>query len=143
MLENGIIEPSCNAWASPCVLVDKPDGLIRFCTDYRNVNRVTATDAYPVPRMDDCIDMIGNAKFITKCDLLKRYCAVPLSEKTKVISTFVTPDGSFTLLCYAFWTKEFSSDLRENDGSMPKSHKRRGYLCGGHTATYRKNTCPR
>ena len=60
MLENRIIERSCSAWASPGVLVDKPDRTVRFCTDYQEVNQVT-TDTYPIPRMDDCIDRIRNA----------------------------------------------------------------------------------
>ena len=95
MLDNGIIEPSNSNWASPCVLVPKPDGSYRFCTDFRKVNTVTKTDSYPIPRMDDCIDKIGKAKYITKCDLLKGYWCVPLSERAKEISAFVTPDGLY------------------------------------------------
>ena len=62
MLQNDIIEPSCSPWSSPCILVPKPDGSYRFCTDYRKVNSVTKTDSYPMPRIDDCIDRIGQAK---------------------------------------------------------------------------------
>ena len=73
MLDKDIIEPSQNSWASPCVLVLKPDGSIRYCTNYRKVNVLSKTDSFPIPRMKDCIDWIGNAKYITKCDLLKGY----------------------------------------------------------------------
>ena len=52
MLDNGITEPSCSDWSSPCVLVSKPDKSY-FCTDFRKVNRVTKTDSYPIPRIDD------------------------------------------------------------------------------------------
>lgn len=72
MLENGIIERSQSSWSSPCVLVDKPDGSVRFYTDYRKVNSVTKTDSYPIPRMD-CIDKVGKATYIMKLDLLKGY----------------------------------------------------------------------
>ena len=58
MLDNGTIEPS----QSECVLVDKPDGSTRFCTDYRRVNAVTKTDSYRIPRIEDCIDRIGKAQ---------------------------------------------------------------------------------
>ncbi|XP_037803946.1 uncharacterized protein LOC119598371 [Penaeus monodon] len=61
MLENGIIEPSVSAWSSPCILVPKADGGIRFCTDFRKVNTLTSDDSYPIPRIDDCIDQVGKA----------------------------------------------------------------------------------
>ena len=68
MLDKDIIEPSQSSWASPCILVPKPNGSIRYCTDYRKVNILNKTDSFPIPRMEDCIDRIGNAKYITKCD---------------------------------------------------------------------------
>ncbi|XP_072171900.1 uncharacterized protein [Diadema setosum] len=95
MLDDDIIEPSNSAWSSPIVMVPKPDGSNRFCIDYRKVNKVTKTDSYPLPRLEDCIDQIGNAKFVTKIDLLKGYWQVPLSDEAREISAFVTPDGLF------------------------------------------------
>ena len=49
----------------------KTDGTFWMCTDYKKVNSVTKTDSFPVPRMNDCIDNIGQAKYVTKFDLLK------------------------------------------------------------------------
>lgn len=63
MLENGIAEPSSSSWASPCLLVPKADGTLRFCSDFRKVNAVTKPDSFPLPRVDDCIDQVGSAKF--------------------------------------------------------------------------------
>ena len=105
MLEKDIIEPSQSSWASPCVLVPKPDGSIRYCTDYRKVNVLSKTDSFPIPRMEDCIDRIGNAKYITKCDLLKGYWCVPLTERAKEISAFVTPDGLYQYKVMPFGMK--------------------------------------
>ena len=93
LLENNLIEPSNSSWSSPCILVPKPDGSYRMCTDYRKVNSVTKTDTFPILRMDDCIDKLGKAKYVTKFDLLKGFWRVPLTDRAKEISAFVTPDG--------------------------------------------------
>lgn len=95
LLQHGLAETSNSEWASPCVLVPKPDGTFRLCTDYRKVNQFTRADCYPLPRIEDVIDSVGNAAYVTKLDLLKGYYQVPLSEEAKKISAFVTPDGLY------------------------------------------------
>ena len=112
MLENDIIEPSNSAWSSPCVLVPKHDGSYRFCTDFRKVNAVTKTDSYPIPRIDDCIDKLGQSKFVTKFDLLKGYWQVPLTERAKDISTFVTPFGIYRYKVMPFGMKNSASTFQ-------------------------------
>ena len=64
-----------------------------MCTDNRKVNSVAKTDSFPVPRMDDCINNIGQAKYVTKFDLLKGFWQIPLTDRAKEISAFVTSDG--------------------------------------------------
>lgn len=59
----------------------KPDGSPRFITDYRKVNAVTATDLYLLPRMEDCVDTIGTARYVSNLDLLKEYWQVPLTSR--------------------------------------------------------------
>ncbi|KAI2646195.1 Transposon Ty3-I Gag-Pol polyprotein [Labeo rohita] len=102
LLENGFAVPSSSPWSSPCVLVPKADGSFRFCTDFRKVNSVTVPDAFPLPRIDDCIDSLGTAKYITKLDLLKGYWQVPLTERASEISAFVTPDSFLQYTRMAF-----------------------------------------
>lgn len=92
LLQNGLAVPSSSSWSSPCLLVPKPDNTVRFCTDFRKVNEVTKTDSYPLPRMEDCVDRVGSAQFVTKLDMLKGYWQVPLSSRASEISAFVTPD---------------------------------------------------
>ena len=95
MLNYGLITHSKSPWSSPVVLVKKEDGQPRLCFDYRKVNSVTKHDSFPMPRIEDCIDRIGNAKFITKLDLLKGYWQVALSPRAQEISAFVTSDGLY------------------------------------------------
>ena len=93
MLQNGIIEQSQSQWSSPCILVPKLDGSYQFCTDFWQINAVTKSDSYTIPCVDNCIDQIGHARYVSKLDLLKGYWQVPLTERAKEISAFVTPDG--------------------------------------------------
>ena len=73
MEERGIIEPSHSEWSSSIVVAVKKDGNIRLCVDYRRLNGATPMDAYPMPRIDELIDRLGKAEFITTLDLAKGY----------------------------------------------------------------------
>ncbi|KAJ8046227.1 hypothetical protein HOLleu_04840 [Holothuria leucospilota] len=82
MLDNDLISPSQSPWASPILLVPKEDGSKRLCIDCRKV-KVTMTDSHPIPRLDDCIDRIGNSDFVSKYHLLKGYWQVPLTQRAR------------------------------------------------------------
>ena len=105
MLQNGIVKPSQSQWSSQCVLVPKADGSYRSCTDFRRVNAVIKSDSYPLPRIDDCIDSIGHAQYVTKFDLLKGYWQVPLILHAREILAFVTPDGLYEYTVMPFGMK--------------------------------------
>ncbi|CAM5162400.1 unnamed protein product [Natator depressus] len=90
MLQMGVIRPSGSAWASPVILVPKPDGEICFCVDYHKLNAVTRPDNYPMPRTDELLEKLGWAQFISTLDLTKGYWQVPLDESAKERSAFTT-----------------------------------------------------
>lgn len=71
----------------------KADRSLSFCIDFRKVNSVTVPAAFPLPHIEDCIDNLGTAQYITKLDLLKTYWQVPLTERASEISAFVSPDS--------------------------------------------------
>ncbi len=84
------------------MLVTKGDGSARFCTDYRKINALTVPDCFPLPRMEDCVDTLGPARFVSKLDLLKGYWQVPLTSRASDISAFVTPDDFMQYCVMAF-----------------------------------------
>ncbi|KAL2094915.1 hypothetical protein ACEWY4_009634 [Coilia grayii] len=102
LLKNRLAEQSFSSWASPCILVNKPDGTHRFCTDYRKLNNVTKPDSFPLPRIEDCVDQVGSAKFVSKFDLLKGYWQVPLTDRAREVSAFITPSGLYAYKVMSF-----------------------------------------
>ena len=95
MLELGVIEESHSPWSSPIVIVPKPDGTLRFCNDFRKLNEVSLFDAYPMLRVDELIERLGPACFISTCDRTKGYWQVPLMPRARPKTAFSTPDGLF------------------------------------------------
>lgn len=81
--------------------IDVGDCLL-FCTDFCKVNNMTKPDSYPLPRMDDCIDKVGNVSYVTKLDLLKGYFHIPLTDHAKEISAFFMPDDFLQYTVMAF-----------------------------------------
>ena len=95
MLTGGQIEPSDSPWLSPVVLVTKKDGGTRFCVDYRRLNDVTVKDAYPLPRIDDTLDMLAGKQWFSTLDLASGYWQVSLSQEARVKTAFATHSGLF------------------------------------------------
>uniref|UniRef100_A0A669D934 Gypsy retrotransposon integrase-like protein 1 n=1 Tax=Oreochromis niloticus TaxID=8128 RepID=A0A669D934_ORENI len=103
MLAAGIIEPSHSEWCSPVVLVPKKDDpKLRFCVNFSKLNSVSAFDPYPMPRVDELIDRLGNGKFLTTLDLCKGYWQVPLTDSSKDLTTFRVPSGLFRFTVMPF-----------------------------------------
>ena len=105
MLAQKIIEPSTREWAAPIVLVRK-DGSLRLCVDYWRLNSASLTDAYPMPRIDDMINQLGKAKFITTLDFTQDYWQVPMANddlhKTALLGLYQFTKMSFRLQAATF-----------------------------------------
>ena len=86
LLAAGIIRPSLSPWSSPIIPVRKKDGSVRLCVDFRRINAVSVPDPYLMPRVDEIIDRLGKAQYLSKLDLNKGFHQVPVNpsdiEKT-------------------------------------------------------------
>ena len=95
MLEKDIIEPSTSEWVSEPHLVRKEDGSFRFCIDFRQLNKVTKHDRYPLPRIDDLLDQLGHSRYFTSLDLASGYWQIPLHKEDKHKTTFRRQHGLY------------------------------------------------
>ena len=93
MEQRGIVQPSSSPWASPVVLVPKKDGKLRFCVDYRRLNAATKKDVYPLPRIEDILDTLGQTRYFTTLDLTAGYWQIPLDPASRSKSAFTTHCG--------------------------------------------------
>ena len=95
MLEAGIITPSESEWASPVVLVRKKDGGVRWCVDYRALNAVTIKDAYPILKIDECLDTLSGATWFSTLDLQSGYWQVAIANEDQPKTAFTMKYGLF------------------------------------------------
>eukprot|EP00063_Salmo_salar_P017377 XP_013992212.1 PREDICTED: uncharacterized protein LOC106567459 [Salmo salar] len=87
------IEPSDSPWAAPVVMVPKKEGKLRFCADYRRLNEVTRKDSYPIPRIDESLDLVRGSSWFSSLDLCSGYWQVPLSPEARAKTAFSTNRG--------------------------------------------------
>ena len=95
LLEYDMMEPSKSPWACGVVMAKKKGGQLRFCCDFRYLNAVTIKDAYPIPRIDESLSKLGDAKFFTTLDLGSAFWQVPLRKKDREKTGFACELGLY------------------------------------------------
>lgn len=102
LLDHKIIRESKSPFASPIILVKKKNGKDRMCVDYRELNRNTLRDHYPLPVIADQIDQLAGGHYFSAIDMAAGFHQIPISEGSIEKTAFVTPDGLFEYLTMPF-----------------------------------------
>ncbi len=102
LLLNGHIEPSKSPFGANVLFVQKKDGTLRMCLDYRALNKVTVQNKYPLPRIDDLIDKMAGAKCFSSLDLASGYHQIRIAEEDVPKTAFSTPFGHYQFKVLAF-----------------------------------------
>ena len=113
MLHDGIIEESESPWCSPVVLVRKKDGTFRFRVDLRAVNGVTKGFAMPLPRIDDSLDTLSQARWFTTLDMATGYWQVELAPEDREKTAFSTGKGLHHFKVMAMGLKNASGTFQK------------------------------
>ncbi|KAL0298891.1 UNVERIFIED_CONTAM: Transposon Ty3-G Gag-Pol polyprotein [Sesamum radiatum] len=90
LLDKGFIRPSISLWGALVLFVKKKDGSMRLCVDYRQLNRITIKNKYPLPRIDDLLDQLKGATMFSKIDLRSGYWQLLIEEGSISKTTFRT-----------------------------------------------------
>src|SRR6266498_3373461 len=95
MLEQGLIQPSTSPWSFPVVIVKKKNGQLSFCVNYKLLNDVTKKDTYPLPRINEILDVLNEAQWFTTLDLASGYWQIKVKEEDQKKTAFVTKFGTY------------------------------------------------
>lgn len=103
LLALGMIEPANSPYGSPVLFVEKADGSLRMCVDYRALNKITVKDRYPMPNIQELFDQLKGAKVFSTLDLQQGYNQIKISEQDRPYTAFLAPGmGQYQYKVLAF-----------------------------------------
>jgi hypothetical protein len=94
-LAKGTIEASNSLYASPVLIVRKPNGSLRVCIDYRALNAITVKDRYPIPLIKETLDRLCKAKIFTKLDIVAAFNNMRIRKGDEWMTAFITRYGLY------------------------------------------------
>ena len=102
LLDKAVIRPSVSPWGAPVLFVKKKDGSMRLCIDYRELNKLTIKNKYPLPRIDDLFDQLKGACYFSKIDLRSGYHQLKIKPEDIPKTAFRTRYGHYEFLVMSF-----------------------------------------
>lgn len=132
MYEQGIIRPSQSEYSSPIVLVHKKGepGKTRFCVDYRKLNSLTVKSTYPISDLESILTYLGSSKYFSSIDLFSGFFQMPLEEKSKKYTAFITPGyGLWEFNCLPFGLCNAPSSFQQLTDTVLHGLKWSSVLC--------------
>ena len=102
LLKKGYIHPSVSSWGALVLFLKKKDGTLRLCIDFRQLNKVTVKNKYPLPRIDDLFDQLKDAKIFSKIDLRSGYHQVRIKDEDIGKTAFRTRYGHYEFTVVPF-----------------------------------------
>ncbi|KAL0537454.1 hypothetical protein IC582_026432 [Cucumis melo] len=102
LLDKGFIRPSVSPWGAPVLFVKKKDGSMRLCIDYRELNKVTVKNRYPLPRIDDLFDQLQGATVLSKIDLRSGYHQLRIKDEDVPKTAFRSRYGHYEFIVMSF-----------------------------------------
>ncbi|XP_074840491.1 protein associated with UVRAG as autophagy enhancer [Carettochelys insculpta] len=121
---NGYNRRVSQSVVQPIVLVPKPDGTTHFCNDFRRLSHISQFDAYLIPRIDELVDRLGTARYLTTLDLTKGYWQIPLAEDAKEKTAFATPEGLFQYTGLSFGLHGAPATFQHRMDKLLRPHTR-------------------
>ena len=102
LLEKGFIHPSVSPWGALMLFIKKKDGTLRLCVDYKQLNKMTVKNKYPLPMIDDLFDQLKGASVFLKIDLRSGYHQLRIKDADVHKTTFKTRYGHYEFLVMPF-----------------------------------------